>query len=181
MNNQEIYKHLAELELEPGASMEEIKASYKELAQVWHPDRFQSNVSLQQRAHSKLQRINESYQFLKLYCQRHGNKTPKDNSHAEQRSKNRESTPEINVSKQVVGILSQVTGMTKAHRRDFDGAPPKFKLCDGSVVKVWKNPVGVDHVFLADKNGNMVFGGFVGWIHADGLYQAIAYIEKNFT
>jgi hypothetical protein len=71
--------------------------------------------------------------------------------------------------------------MTQAHKRDFNSAAPKFKLSDGSVVKIWKNPVGVDHVFIADKKGNMIYGGFVGWIHSDGFHQAISKIQKEFT
>ncbi len=77
--------------------------------------------------------------------------------------------------------MNQVPGMTQAHSRDFNRAVPKFDLCDGSVVKTWGNPVGVDHVFIADKSGNMIFGGFVGWIHSDGFHQTIAQIQKDFT
>jgi hypothetical protein len=86
-----------------------------------------------------------------------------------------------NVSEQVVDILNSVPGMTQAHSRDFKRAMPRFTLRDGSVVKTWKNPVGVDHVFIADKNGNLLFGGFVGWIHSDGFHRAIVRIRSNFT
>ncbi|XDE60984.1 hypothetical protein AB3M80_20215 [Arthrospira platensis BEA 1257B] len=48
-------------------------------------------------------------------------------------------------------------------------------------MKTWKNPVGVDHVFIADKSGNMIFGGFVGWIHSNALQEAIDEIHKDFT
>ena len=82
---------------------------------------------------------------------------------------------------EVVDTLNSVPGMTQAHSRDFKRAAPRFTLSDGSVVKMWKNPVGVDHVFIADINGNMVFGGFVGWIHADGLNDAIVAIKRKYT
>ncbi|PZO45290.1 MAG: J domain-containing protein [Shackletoniella antarctica] len=65
MNNLDLHKHFAVLELKPGASLEQIKASYKELVQIWHPDRFQNNPQLQQRAHLKLQQINNSYDFIR--------------------------------------------------------------------------------------------------------------------
>jgi hypothetical protein len=81
----------------------------------------------------------------------------------------------------VVDLLNEVEGMTQAHSRDFKNATPRFTLRDGSVLKVFKNPVGVNHVFIADDQGNMIFGGFVGWIHADGLKQAIATIRSDFT
>lgn len=86
-----------------------------------------------------------------------------------------------NVAEQVVDFLNEVDGMTQAHSRDFKKATPRFTLRDGSVLKTWKNPVGVNHVFIADTQGNMVFGGFVGWVHADGLNEAIATIRRNFT
>jgi hypothetical protein len=85
------------------------------------------------------------------------------------------------VAEEVIDILDQVSGMTSAHARDFKQATPRFTLCDGSVLKMWKNPVGVDHVFIADINGNMIFGGYVGWIHADELNYAVAQIKRNFT
>ncbi|MDS3860109.1 hypothetical protein RIF25_04750 [Thermosynechococcaceae cyanobacterium BACA0444] len=85
------------------------------------------------------------------------------------------------VSEQVVEFLNRVPGMTQAHSRDFKRATPIFTLRDGSVLKTWKNPVGVNHVFIANKKGEMVFGGFVGWIHAEGLHQALQQIRAKFT
>jgi curved DNA-binding protein CbpA len=55
------------LELEPGASLEEIQQGYKDLALVWHPDRFPNHPRLQQKAHKKLQEINEAHQHLRSH------------------------------------------------------------------------------------------------------------------
>lgn len=55
------------LEIEPGASLEEIKRAYRDLAFVWHPDRFANNDRLQQKAHQRLTEINEAYQQLVLF------------------------------------------------------------------------------------------------------------------
>ncbi len=85
------------------------------------------------------------------------------------------------LSEQVVEFLNRVSGMTQAHSRDFKRATPIFTLQDGSVVKAWKNPAGVDHVFIANKKGEMVFGGFFGWIHAEGLDQALKQIRAKLT
>ena len=49
------------LELEPGASPEELKQAYRDLAKVWHPDRFSDDPRLQQKALEKLKKINEAY------------------------------------------------------------------------------------------------------------------------
>ncbi|MEG4497079.1 J domain-containing protein [Microcoleus sp. F10-C6] len=55
------------LEIEPGSSLEEIKRAYRDLAFVWHPDRFAHNDRLQQKAHQRLTEINEAYQQLVLF------------------------------------------------------------------------------------------------------------------
>ncbi|NET83486.1 MAG: J domain-containing protein [Moorea sp. SIO1F2] len=61
----EVEKYYRILELEPGASQEEIHQGYLDLTWVWHPDRFSGNPRLQQKAHSKLQQINEAHAQLR--------------------------------------------------------------------------------------------------------------------
>ena len=55
------------LELEPGASLAEIKHAYRDLAFVWHPDRFAHNDRLQQKAQQRLTEINQAYEQLVLF------------------------------------------------------------------------------------------------------------------
>jgi len=52
------------LDLEPGASFEDVKRSYRELVRVWHPDRFRSDPKLQAKAEEKLKQINLAYERL---------------------------------------------------------------------------------------------------------------------
>ena len=85
------------------------------------------------------------------------------------------------VGGRIIEILNSVYGMTQSHSRDFYRATPLFTLRDGSVLKTWKNFVGVEHIFIANGDGEMVFGGFVGWIHSENLRQAIAEIREEFT
>ncbi|MBD2168185.1 hypothetical protein H6G64_35880 [Calothrix sp. FACHB-156] len=82
---------------------------------------------------------------------------------------------------EAITILENVPGMTRAHHRDFKNSNPIMRLRDGTVVRTWKNPVGVDHVFLGDRNDRMIYGGFVGWIHSEGLQQALTRIKRDFT
>ena len=53
------------LELPANASHEEIGKAYRQLVQVWHPDRFPNNPELKDRAHRALAKINEAYEFLR--------------------------------------------------------------------------------------------------------------------
>jgi hypothetical protein len=85
------------------------------------------------------------------------------------------------VTKEAIAILENVPGITPAHHRDFKSSNPIARLRDGTAVRTWKNLLGVDHVFLADRNDRMVYGGYVGWIHSEGLSQAIDRIRKDLT
>jgi hypothetical protein len=66
------------LGMKPGASVQEIKAAYRDLAKVWHPDRFAHDPRLQQKAQDKLKEINEAYEALisGRYTRRAGNARP---------------------------------------------------------------------------------------------------------
>lgn len=54
-----------ELDLEPGASLEEVKSSYRELALFWHPDQFHDRPSRLPKAHQKMTRINLAYERIR--------------------------------------------------------------------------------------------------------------------
>ncbi|BAY12236.1 hypothetical protein [Calothrix sp. NIES-2098] len=84
-------------------------------------------------------------------------------------------------AKEAIAILENVPGMTRAHHRDFKSSNPIMRLRDGSAVRTWKNPLGVDHVFISDRHDRMIYGGFVGWIHSEGLNQALNRIRRDFT
>jgi len=55
------------LECEPGCSEEDVKSSYRQLVRVWHPDRFDTDQKLKQKATEKMKLFNEAYQLL-LRC-----------------------------------------------------------------------------------------------------------------
>ena len=52
------------LEVEPGASLEEIRQAYLDQTKIWHPDRFSNDIRLQKKAEEKLKQINLAYQRL---------------------------------------------------------------------------------------------------------------------
>ena len=52
------------LEIEPAASLEEVKRAYRELAKGCHPDRFAHDPKLRQEAQEKLNRITFAYQRI---------------------------------------------------------------------------------------------------------------------
>ena len=55
------------LELDPGASLDELGRAYKDLVNVWHPDRFSKSPRLRRKAEKKLKEINEAYDRIRSY------------------------------------------------------------------------------------------------------------------
>ena len=60
MNVNESYEILR---LKPDASVEELKLAYRDLVNVWHPDRFLHNPRLKEKAERQLQEINQAYEI----------------------------------------------------------------------------------------------------------------------
>lgn len=61
----EAERYYRTLDLDPGATPEEIHQGYLDLTWVWHPDRFSGHPRLQQKAHCKLQELNEAHARLR--------------------------------------------------------------------------------------------------------------------
>lgn len=55
------------LELPENASMLEIKQGYRDLAQIWHPDRHTQNERLQRKALEKMKELNAAYDCICLH------------------------------------------------------------------------------------------------------------------
>jgi curved DNA-binding protein CbpA len=52
------------LDLEPGDSAEKVKQAYRDLAFVWHPDRYSQYPRLREKAQEKLKILNEAHDQL---------------------------------------------------------------------------------------------------------------------
>jgi hypothetical protein len=60
------------LELHHAATEAEARQAYKDIVNVWHPDRFYSNPRLKQKAEKKLKEVNEAYEMIKVFFQHDG-------------------------------------------------------------------------------------------------------------
>jgi len=77
--------------LQPGASLDAVKQSYRDLVRVWHPDRFAHDERLRQIAQDKLKEINGAYKVLETHffeaaAQREAESAPGATSNAEEAS-----------------------------------------------------------------------------------------------
>ncbi len=52
------------LEIEKGASLQEIKQAYRDLIRVWHPDRFPAGSRLTEKAEKKIKAVNDAYRTI---------------------------------------------------------------------------------------------------------------------
>lgn len=53
------------LDLDPGASDEEVKRAFRDLTKVWHPDRFGNDPQLRRKAEEKLKAVLEAYETIR--------------------------------------------------------------------------------------------------------------------
>lgn len=53
------------LDLNPGASPDEVKRAHRDLTKVWHPDRFGHDTALRTKAEEKLKAINAAYATIR--------------------------------------------------------------------------------------------------------------------
>ncbi len=57
------------LELDQGATEDDARQAYKDIVNVWHPDRFSANPRLRQKAEQKLKEVNVAYEAVRSFFQ----------------------------------------------------------------------------------------------------------------
>ncbi|WP_448533265.1 pentapeptide repeat-containing protein [Parathermosynechococcus lividus] len=61
------------LELEPGATLEDVNRAYRDLVFIWHPDRIpKDNVRLVEKAQEKIKQINDARDQLRQHIHKYG-------------------------------------------------------------------------------------------------------------
>ncbi|WP_300874648.1 pentapeptide repeat-containing protein [Thermosynechococcus sp. Uc] len=64
------------LELEPGATLEEVNRAYRDLVFIWHPDRIpKDNTRLIEKAQEKIKQFNEARDQLRQHIARYSSQT----------------------------------------------------------------------------------------------------------
>jgi hypothetical protein len=94
---------------------------------------------------------------------------------------------EINVARdvskptvmQLINQLQKVQDITDANKTDLSKSHPHIVFKNGITIHTWKNYAGVDHVFITDRSGKCVYGGYVGWIHSQYLQIALQTLHNE--
>ena len=60
------------LELDTAATEAEARQAYKDIVNVWHPDRFLNNPRLREKAEKKLKEVNAAYASIKVFIRENG-------------------------------------------------------------------------------------------------------------
>lgn len=55
------------LELDPEASLDDVKQAYRDLVNIWHPDRVSNNPRLKRKAEEKLKEVNVAYKKMEAF------------------------------------------------------------------------------------------------------------------
>jgi hypothetical protein len=115
-NEQIIIQAFLVLECEPGCSEEDVKSSYRQLVRVWHPDRFETDPKLKQKATEKMKLLNEASQLLLGYFETlrsqdesaEKKNTENQNKKAKaQTNKQRANEPEYRVGSEEIEIIQK--------------------------------------------------------------------------
>ena len=64
---EEIHNAYQMLELPIGANLPQVQKAWREMVQVWHPDRFPNNPDLQRKAEERTKQINNAADILERY------------------------------------------------------------------------------------------------------------------
>src|SRR3954454_3714032 len=72
MKNPKLDDDYRELDLQPGASLAEVRISYRELALFWHPAPRNDGAGRESKGHQKMTRINLAYERLRKALSRKG-------------------------------------------------------------------------------------------------------------
>ncbi|MEL6455162.1 MAG: alpha/beta hydrolase [Cyanobacteria bacterium J06623_5] len=79
----------------------------------------------------------------------------------------------------VIRQLQAIPGITDAHYRGFKASVQWSPLPEGLTLRTWQNRLGIHHVFLANRAGDCLFAGFVGWPHTEALYGTLWYLRAQ--
>ena len=93
MNN--IAQYYAVLSIDSAASPETVKKAYRNLAKIWHPDRYVHDPRLKAQAEIEIKKINQAYTAIKSYWELEHNTLEQIDGDAQSRLSIKKNTPDF--------------------------------------------------------------------------------------
>ncbi len=79
----------------------------------------------------------------------------------------------VDLSVESIERLQAIPGMTDSNYYYFARSKLTIQVAENLTIRTWKNPLGVNYVFVAE-GGKCLYAGYVGILHAAGLHKALA-------
>jgi len=79
----------------------------------------------------------------------------------------------------LVAALQAIPGMTDNRPTHLAQAQPVFTLADGTQLRRWRSPLGIDHLYVVAGGGTCLYAGYVGWAHQQALVRALAKLQTD--
>lgn len=85
--------------------------------------------------------------------------------------------PDSEFDEQLVDAILAVRGMTDAHHPPlrFEGM---LRTHTGTTISTGRNLAGVQHVYVSQASGTVLYGGYVGWMHEAGLQRTLKQLQQ---
>jgi WD40 repeat protein len=93
MNN--IAQYYAVLSIDSAASSETVKQAYRNLAKIWHPDRYVHDPRLKAQAEIEIKKINQAYAAIKSYLELEHNTVEKIHGDSQSQVSTRKNPPDF--------------------------------------------------------------------------------------
>ncbi len=100
----EILQCFKTLELNPNASLDEVRKAFRKIVKIWHPDLFTGSPKLKDMAEEKLKAVNTAYAAIKSYLATRRNRPQETDAGDKQNVKKRGDVS--NASNTVSGLFS---------------------------------------------------------------------------
>lgn len=91
------------------------------------------------------------------------------------------SPPDSTLANQLIQRLRRVPAMTDTDYRDFGRSRIVARFPNNLTLHTWKNPLGVNHVYLGQQQENQsrcLYAGYVGLLHTQNLRRVIKEINQ---
>ena len=109
------------LDLDVGASKEEVKKSFRELSHIWHPDNHAGkSPEVQNRSNEKFKEISNAYEVLGKYLEEQGREIDEKKG---ERKKNLEKKPKKTgeIKKNKIGKMPRKLDEKKKKKKESNG------------------------------------------------------------